>query len=138
MLLPAANELWVTNELEASVAVIDTITQQVKHKIALPVEGVAASDVTPVGMAVSPDGASVWVGLGRANRVARVNAADKQVTHQVPVGRRAWGLAMHPDGKTLYVANGLSDELTLIDTAAARALRTVPTGRTPSSVLVEP
>jgi len=138
VLLAAANELWVSNELEASVAVIDTTTGQVKYKIAFSVPGVPQADITPVGMAVSPDGASVWVGLGRANRVARVNAADKAVTHQVPVGRRAWGLAMHPDGKTLYVANGLSDELTLIDTAAAQPLRTVPTGRTPSSVLVEP
>ena len=138
VLLAEARELWVSNELEASVSVIDTATQQVKHKIALTVAGVPATDVTPVGLAASPDGTSVWVALGRANRVARVNAADKTVTHQVPVGRRAWGLAMHPDGKTLYVANGLSDELTLVDTAAAKPLRTVPTGRTPSSVLVEP
>ncbi|MBS0392742.1 MAG: beta-propeller fold lactonase family protein [Proteobacteria bacterium] len=138
IMLAGANELWVTNELEASVAVVDTKSGQVKQKIAFTVEGVPTTDITPVGMAASPDGASVWVGLGRANRVAQVNAANKTVTHQVPVGRRAWGLAMHPDGKTLYVANGLSDELTLIDTATAKPLRTVVTGRTPSSVLVEP
>ena len=89
-------------------------------------------------MTLSPDEKTVWVGLGRANHVAEVDVATRQVRRNILVGKRAWGLTQHPDGKTLYVANGLSDDMTLIDTAQGKALRTVAVGRVPHSVLVQP
>jgi YVTN family beta-propeller protein len=94
------------------------------------------ADITPVGMTLSPDGKSMWVGLGKANHVAEVDVASKAVKTQVLVGKRAWGMGFHPDGKTLYVANGLSDDMTLVDTASGKALKTVPAGRVPHSILV--
>ncbi|OJU91127.1 MAG: hypothetical protein BGO13_14405 [Burkholderiales bacterium 66-5] len=138
VLVAGGAELWVTNELDASVTVIDTANHTVKASIKFAVDGLRASDITPVGMVATQDGKTVWVALGRANRVAQVDAASRKVQHQVLVGKRAWGLGLHPDGKTLYVTNGLSDDMTLIDTAAAKALRTVPAGRVPHSVLIEP
>jgi PQQ-dependent catabolism-associated beta-propeller protein len=129
-------ELWVTNELDASVGVVDTRTRALKHTIRFEVKGMRASDITPVGMTISPDGKSVWVGLGRANHVAEIDVATHAVKRLVLVGKRAWGLRIHPDGKTLYVANGLSDDLTLIDTASGKAIKTVPAGRVPHTVLV--
>ena len=79
-----------------------------------------------------------WVGLGRANHVAEVDVATRQVKQLVLAGQRAWGVDLSPDGKTLYVANGLSDDMTLIDVSAAKArpVRTVAVGRVPHSVLV--
>ena len=133
-----AKELWVTNELGASVSVVSTEDQSVKHTLEFKVKGIRASDITPVGMTLSPDGKTVWVGLGRANHVAEVDVATRQVRRNILVGKRAWGLTQHPDGKTLYVANGLSDDMTLIDTAQGKALRTVAVGRVPHSVLVQP
>ena len=131
-------ELWVTNELDASVGVVDTRAQALKRTIRFEVKGMRASDITPVGMTLSPDGKSMWVGLGRANHVAEVDVASHTVKRLVLVGKRAWGLRVHPDGKTLYVANGLSDDMTLIDTAAGKAFKTVPAGRVPHTVLVGP
>ncbi len=89
-------------------------------------------------MTPSPDGKTMWVGLGKANHVVEVDVATRKAGRQVLVGKRAWGLTMHPDGKTLYVTNGLSDDMTLIDTASAKAVRTVAVGRVPHSVLVQP
>jgi PQQ-dependent catabolism-associated beta-propeller protein len=137
-LVAGGAELWVTNELDAAVSVIDTARWQVKASIRFAVAGMRDADITPVGMVLAPDGRSVWVGLGRANRVAEVAVTSRQVTRQVLVGRRAWGLAMHPDGRTLYVVNGLSDDMTLVDVAAGKAVRTVAVGRVPHSVLVSP
>jgi len=131
-------ELWVSNELGASVSILSTEDHTVKHTLAFKVRGLRASDITPVGMALSPDGKTVWVALGRANHVAEVDRASRQVRNTILVGKRAWGLAAHPDGKTVYVANGLSDNMTLIDTAAGKAVRTVAAGRVPHSVLVQP
>jgi YVTN family beta-propeller protein len=87
-------------------------------------------------MALSPDGKSMWVGLGKANHVAEVDVASRAVKNQVLVGKRAWGLAFGGDGKTLYVTNGMSDDMTLVDATTAKAIRTVPAGRVPHTVLV--
>jgi PQQ-dependent catabolism-associated beta-propeller protein len=136
----AANgkELWVSNELGASVSVINTDDNSVKLSVDFAIKGMRAADITPVGMALSPDGKTVWVGLGRANHVVAVDVASHTVQQQVLVGKRAWGLTFHPNGQTLYVANGLSDDMTLVDTASGKALRSVPAGRVPHSVLVQP
>ena len=95
-----------------------------------------AADITPVGITQSPDGATVWVGLGKANHVAEVDVATHTVKRTVLVGKRAWGLKMPPDGSRLYVANGLSDDMTIIDIASGKAIKTVPAGRVPHTVLV--
>jgi YVTN family beta-propeller protein len=131
-------ELWVTNELGASVSVISTADQSVKKTIEFKVQGMRANDVTPVGITLSPDGKTMWVGLGKANHVAEVDVATRAVRKNILVGKRAWGMTMHPNGKTLYVANGLSDDMTLIDAVSGKALRTVAVGRVPHSVLVQP
>lgn len=131
-------ELWVTNELGGSVSVINTVDQSVKKTIKFKVQGMRANDVTPVGITLSPDGKTMWVGLGKANHVAEVDVASGTVRKNILVGKRAWGMAMHPDGKTLYVANGLSDDMTLIDATSGKAIRTVAVGRVPHSVLVTP
>ncbi|MDP3707717.1 MAG: PQQ-dependent catabolism-associated beta-propeller protein [Polaromonas sp.] len=137
-LAAGGKELWVTNELGASISVLSTEDQSVKHTLKFKVQGMRANDITPVGMTLSPDGKTMWVGLGRANHVAEVDVATREVRKHILVGKRAWGLTMHPDGKTLYVANGMSDDMTLIDTAAGKAVRTVAVGRVPHSVLVQP
>lgn len=131
------SELWVTNELDASVSVVDTTTHAVKATVKFAVQGMREADITPVGMTLSGDGKTMWVGLGRANHVTEVDVATKKPGRQVLVGKRAWGLTLHPDGKTLYVSNGLSDDMTLVDTASAKAVRTVAVGRVPHSILVK-
>lgn len=131
-------ELWVTNELDATVSVVGTRDHSVKGTVKFAVKGMRDADITPVGMALSPDGKTMWVGLGKANHVAEVDVATRAVGRQVLVGKRAWGLTLHPDGKMLYVTNGLSDDMTLVDTAGAKAVKTVAVGRVPHSVLVAP
>lgn len=135
--LLAGPELWVSNELDGSVSIIRTADHAVQGSIAFRPPGMRGEDVTPVGMALSPDGRTAFVGLGRANHVAVVDVASRQVKAYVLVGRRAWGLALSRDGRRLYVANGLSDDLSIVDTQAMKALRTLKVGRVPHSVVVD-
>lgn len=135
-LLLTGGELWVSNELDASVSVVGTAELAVQHRIAFRPPGMRAEDVTPVGMALSPDGGTAYVGLGRANHVAVVDVASKQVRAYILVGKRAWGLAVSRDGSRLYVVNGLSDDLTIIDTVDRKALKTVRVGRVPYGLVV--
>jgi PQQ-dependent catabolism-associated beta-propeller protein len=130
-------ELWVTNELDGSASVIRIADHTVQGRIAFLPPGMRSEDVTPVGMALSPDGKTAYVALGRANHVAVVDVPSRQVKSYVLVGHRPWGLALNRDGSRLYVANGQSDDLTIVDTASGKSLRTVKVGRVPHSVVVD-
>ena len=130
-------ELWVSSELDGSVSIIRTADHTVQATVPFKPQGMRAEDVTPVGMALSPDGKTAYVGLGRANHVAVVDVASRQVKGYVLVGKRAWGLAVSRDGKRLYVANGLSDDLSIVDTQSLKATRTLKVGRVPHTVVVD-
>jgi PQQ-dependent catabolism-associated beta-propeller protein len=135
MLTPT--ELWVSNELGASVSVIRLSDYAVTTHIDFKPQGMRPEEVTPVGMALSPDGKTAYVGLGRANHVAVVDVATRAVRGYVLVGKRAWGLGLSRDGARLYVTNGLSDDMSVIDTATLKAIKTLPAGRVPHSVAVD-
>lgn len=133
-------EVWVSNELSNSISVIDTATHTVKDTIVFKIQGMRDTDVQPVGMVLSKDGKTMWVGLGPSQRAAQVDMNSRKVLQLVQVGKRAWNVGMSPDGKTLYVVNGMSDDMTVVDVsgATARAIRTVSAGRVPHSALVMP
>ena len=89
--LLAGGELWVTSEVDGTVSIIRTADHTVQGHISFKPQGMRPEDVTPVGMALSPDGRTAYVGLGRANHVAVVDVASRQVKGYVLVGKRAWG-----------------------------------------------
>ena len=135
--LLAGAELWVSNELDGSVSVIRTSDHTVQATITFLPRGMRREDVTPVGMALAPDGKTAYVALGSANHVAAVDVASHQVRGYALVGKRAWALAVSRDGKRLYVANGLSDDLSIVDTASFKGVKTLPVGRVPHTVVID-
>ncbi len=135
-LTPDGAQLWVSNELDASLSIIDTKTHQVAATLRLEVKGVRAADITPVGITLTRDGKTAFVGLGKANHVAFVDVASRQVTQLVLAGKRAWGVALDKAEQRLYVVNGLSDDMTVIDVLNAKALKTVKVGRVPHTAVV--
>ncbi len=137
-LTPDGSQLWVTNELNASVSVIDVATHTVlKHINFPPPTGARPEQVTPVGIAMSGDGKTAVVALGRANHIAFVDVASQAVGDYVLVGKRAWNMTLNRDESLLFVANGLSDDMTIIDMSTRRAVRSVPIGRVPHTVLID-
>lgn len=136
-LLLAGGELWVSNELDGTVSVIRTSDHTLQATIPFRPQGMRQEDVTPVGMALSPDGRTAYVGLGKANHVAVVDVPSRQVKGYVLAGKRAWGLGLSRDGKRLYVANGLSDDMTLVDTTTLKATKTLQVGRVPHTVVID-
>jgi YVTN family beta-propeller protein len=127
--------LWVTNELSASVSIINTATRTVKKSLVFEIAGMRKNDISPVGMLITPDGKTAWVALGRANHVAEVDVATHTVRKVILAGKRTWGVGLNGDGSRLYAVNGLSDDLTIVDVASGKAIKTVPAGRVPHSVI---
>ncbi len=137
LITPDDKELWVTSELAGTVSIIDRSNHTLKDEIRFEVKGFRPNDITPVGMVMTRDGKTAWIGLGRANHVAKVDVPSRKVESLVLVGKRAWGLALNGDESLLFVANGLSDDVSVVDTAAIKTLRSVKVGRVPHTLVVD-
>ena len=133
---PDGKQLWVSNELGASVTVLSTADYSTLATVNFEIKGVRATDITPVGITMTRDGKRAFVALGRANQVAFIDVASRKVTDLVLVGKRAWNVALDKAEGRLVVVNGLSDDITLVDVAGAKATKSIPVGRVPYAALV--
>ena len=78
--------LWVTNELSGSVSIIELGAMEVTATIEFKPKGFRPEDVTPVGITTTADGSTAFVALGRANHVAVVDVASREVEDYILVG----------------------------------------------------
>ncbi len=126
---------YVSNEMGGTVSLVDAARGQVTATVALP-EG-----ARPMGLAVSPDGARLFVATGRGGTVVAVDTRTHQPIGTVKVGTRPWGIALTRDGRKLYVANGPSHDVSVVDVAdpaAMRVVRTLPVGQLSWGVAIGP
>jgi len=94
-------------------------------------------DARPMGLALTPDGRTLWVSNGRGDSVTAIDVASLKPIATYPTdGTRPWGLALTPDGKKLYTANGTSNDLSVIDPATGRVLKRIPVGEKPWGIAV--
>jgi PQQ-dependent catabolism-associated beta-propeller protein len=136
-LTPDGKQLWVSCEISGVVNIIDLAKFELTATIEFLPRGMRKEMVTPVDLVITRDGTKAYVALGRANHVAVVDVASREVLDYVLVGKRPWGLALSADEKKLYVADGLSDDLTIIDTASETAIKSIPTGQVPHSIVID-
>lgn len=136
-LTPDQRELWVSAELAGIVNIIDVETLRLVGDIPLLPTGFRKEQVTPVDLVMTADGGRAYVALGRANHVAVIDVASREVIDYVLVGKRAWGLELTSDETRLYVANGLSDDVTIIDTGTLQPITSVAVGRVPYDILID-
>src|SRR5690606_24871224 len=127
---PDGRRAYVTAEIGGSIAAVDVAKHEVVATRALP------APAKPVGIAVSPDGARLYVADGAADLVHVLDASDFTEHARVPVGKRPWNLALAPDAAMLYVANGRSNDVSVVDTATLRVVRTIPVGAGPWGVAI--
>ena len=120
-----AQNVYITNDGSGNVSVIDTATNTVTATIAV--------GVNPFGLAVTPDGSTVYVanaGFG-ANTVSAIATATNRVTTAIPVGSEPGGVAVTPDGSKVYVANFLSNNVSVIATATNTVTAAITVGSGP-------
>jgi len=107
---------YITNYNSDTVSVIDTATNKVKATINVSEH--------PYGVAVNPDGTSVYV--THWDTVSVINTATNNVTATVPVGGGSYGVAVTPDGTKVYVASSFfNDNVYVINTATNKVTATV-------------
>jgi DNA-binding beta-propeller fold protein YncE len=102
--------VYVANGNDDSVAVVPLRDGEPKRIPLSPLHGSdgALRGVQPVGLALSPDGRTLYVAEAGLNAVAVVGldqGGGGRVEGHIPAGWWPSALAVSPDGKTLFVAN---------------------------------
>jgi YVTN family beta-propeller protein len=120
---------YVVNESSDNVSVIDTATDTV-------IDTFIAGN-SPSGVAVSPDGATVYVTNGFDYTLSVIDTDTNVVSVNIDV-RSPEGVAVSPDGTTVYVANLIEDTVSVIDTATDTVSTAIPVGQGPWGVDATP
>ncbi|MER8633967.1 PQQ-dependent catabolism-associated beta-propeller protein [Mesorhizobium opportunistum] len=135
---PDGKQLWVSSEIRGTVTVFDTVTRAQTGKIEFAVPGIRREGVQAVGMEISREGATAYVALGPANRVAEVDVKTLTVRRLYLVGQRPWHVALSADQKRLVSANGNSGDISFIELENGEVVKSLPVGRGPWSVVIGP
>jgi YVTN family beta-propeller protein len=61
------------------------------------------NNAIPAGLAITPDGKTIYAALNGLNSLAVIDVATLSVTAQIPVGNAPYGVAL--DGNTVWVSN---------------------------------
>jgi YVTN family beta-propeller protein len=93
--------------------------------------------LSPIEMALSPDGRLLYVVCQASDEVRIVDLASGTVMSTVPVGHVPRGIVLSPDGRRIYVTNAWSDTVSVIDATTLKVVRTVPTGFEPTGIICD-
>lgn len=92
----------------------------------------------PFGVAVSPDGKSVYatnLGTAAADKtVSVIRTADWTVSDTITVGQAPMGIAVSPDGRWVLAVNRMSNTVSVIDAATRQVTATFPVGEEPGAL----
>ena len=87
-------------------------------------------------MAVTPDGAEVWLATQTTDAVTIVSTRTHEVLGQVPVGRDPNWIEFTGDGALAVVSNTGGNSVTLIDARARAVIGTVGVGAGPKRLTI--
>jgi YVTN family beta-propeller protein len=100
--------------------------------------GTISVGAEPDGVAVTPDGAYVYVANRGSNSVSVIDTATHTVTANITVGTYPAGVAITPNGAYAYVTNSGSDSISVINTATKTVTANIPVGRSPFRLAIAP
>jgi YVTN family beta-propeller protein len=92
---------------------------------------------SPIELAVSPDGARLYVVCEGTDELAVYDLGSRTILRRIAVGRVPKGLALSADGRRLWVTNSWSDTVSEIDASSLAVVRSLPAGFEPTSVVVD-
>jgi YVTN family beta-propeller protein len=124
------------------VSVIDTATNTV---VGSPIPVGSFRFGLLVGIAITPNGSSVYVANGGSGTVSVIDTASNTVVDTISVGTTPSGIAITPDGTHAYVvdsnvgaANGVTSKVFVIDIATNAVVGTIPVGSVPVGIAITP
>lgn len=104
--------------------------------VCLCVAATAATYRSPLSVAASPDGKTLYVSDKTADCVTRLDAVTGGKLGETPIAGEPRGLALSADGKILYVTQRKSNSIALIDTGQGTGVGRIPVGAWPVALAV--
>ena len=122
LLLPpasaSAQTAYLPSATSASVSVLGTTSNRVTATI--PVGN------GPLGVAITPDGATVLITNTTDGTVSVINGATNTVTATVPVGHQPNAVVVKADGSRAYVVNGGDSTVSVVDLSRDVVTASIP------------
>lgn len=115
-------------------AVVDFKTHKEIQRVTLPDKpamGETHSAAPSHGIAVSPDGKSLWVNSSQANGVFAYSLPDLKYLGYAAAGPTPDWLTFTPDGSRLYVAVAGANYVSVLDTKAMKEISRINVGEVP-------
>jgi YVTN family beta-propeller protein len=125
---------FIACETTHALTIIDARTHTHSGELELPGDA-----VRPMGLAISPDGRTLYAsgGRGKTVHVIGLDQADPQVKSTITeVGARPWGIGLTKTGDRLYTANGPAGDVSVIDTATGSVSRHIAVGGSPWGIAI--
>jgi YVTN family beta-propeller protein len=133
--LPDGSRAYVTLESDGAITVIDAFRHRFLELIPLEEPG-RTPKPRPMGIAVGPGGAAIYVTTGSFGKVFFFNPATNKTVASLAVGQRPWGVALMPDGRTAYTANGPSNDVSVVDLQTHEVLKRIRVSDRPWGIAV--
>ena len=99
--------------------------------------GINERYLSPIEMALSPNGRLLYVVCQASDELRVVELASGKIVSTVSVGHVPRGIVLSPDGRHIYVTNAWSDTVSVIDATTLRVVRTLPTGFEPTGIVCD-
>ncbi|WP_425456145.1 YVTN family beta-propeller repeat protein [Aliishimia ponticola] len=126
----AADELWVTNEKDDTISVIDIETMEVTRTI--------DTGERPRGITFSKDYSVVYICASDSDTVQVMDPATGKILHDLPSGEDPEQFVLHPDDRHLYIANEDDAITTVVDTQTRSVVAQIDVGIEPEGMAVSP
>lgn len=136
LLNPDQRYLYVTTPLVNQVAVIDTASWEVIHRIDVGVQ--------PTRIRLQPDGKYLWVSCvsisadGSHGEVVVIDAETWQVTERISIGSGHHDVAFSADSIHAYVSNDETATLTIVDVQTLKSIRSMDVGKSAGGLVYSP
>ena len=94
--------------------------------------------LSPIGLAVSGDGAELYVSCENTDQLLVVDTATKAVKQRIAVGAYPYAIQPSARGRRLYVSHRRADEVGLVDLDRGEVVRRFATGDDPHGLATNP
>lgn len=125
-----AQEVWISNERDNTISIIDVATLEVKETIAV--------GKRPRGIIFSQDYSVVYLCASDDDTIQVIDPNSYEILHTLPSGENPETFVLHPDNERIFIANE-DDAITSVVNAHTRTVEAqIPVGIEPEGQAVSP
>ncbi len=126
----SAHKLYVSNEKDNTLSVIDTESYEVVQTIKV--------GKRPRGIVFSRDYKRLYICASDSDAVQVLDVATGKILHNLPSGEDPEQFALHPNDRHLYIANEDDAVVTVVDTQTRTVIKQFDVGVEPEGMAVSP